>query len=134
MLFRSGVYERTNKPIEDRFWENFCSTIGLAPEMCASEADEGEAIDAVGEIIATKTAAEWTSIFAGKDVCCSIVASLKDAVADPHVTARGLLSRKIMVEGRSIPALPVPLSEQFRGPKESTPPRLGADTAEILAN
>ena len=121
-------------PIEDKFWDNFCSTIGLAPAMRAPEADEGEAIDAVGQIIATKTAAEWTSIFAGKDVCCSIVASLKDAVADPHVAARGLLSRKIMVEGRSIPALPVPLSEQFRGSNESTPPRLGADTAKILAN
>lgn len=121
-------------PIEDKFWDNFCSIIGLAPAKRAPDADESEAIDAVGEIIATKTAAEWTAIFAGKDVCCSIVASLKDAVADPHVAARGLLSRKISVDGCSIPALPVPLSEQFRGPNETAPPRLGADTAKIPVN
>lgn len=120
-------------PIEDKFWDNFCSIIGLAEAMRLSEADEAEAIAAVGKIVATKTAAEWTAIFAGKDVCCSIVASLKDAVADPHVAARGLLSRKISVDGRSIPALPVPLSDQFRGPNEASPPRLGENTDEILA-
>lgn len=120
-------------PIEDKFWDNFCSIIGLAAAMRTPDADKDEAIAAVGKIIASKTAAEWTAIFSGKDVCCSIVVSLKDAVADPHVAARGLLSRKIIVEGCSIPALPVPLSDQFRGPNEISPPRLGADTAEILA-
>jgi crotonobetainyl-CoA:carnitine CoA-transferase CaiB-like acyl-CoA transferase len=120
-------------PIEDKFWDNFCSIIGLSLEMRAPNADEDKTIDAVGRIIATRTAGEWMAIFEGKDVCCSIVVSLEDAVADPHVVARGLLSRKVFVDGRSIPALPLPLSEQFRGPKEASPPRLGADTDDILA-
>jgi len=120
-------------PIEEKFWDTFCSTIGLAAGMRAADADEGQAIAAVAAIIASKTAAEWTAIFAGKDLCCSIVASLKDAVADPHVAARGLLSRTISVDGRTIPALPVPVSDQFRGANELSPPRLGADTATILA-
>ena len=119
-------------PIEEKFWDNFCSTIGLDPKMRDANAVEDEAIDAVAAVIANRTAAEWTSIFAGKDVCCSIVASLKDAVADPHLAARGLLSRTIMVDGRTIPALPVPISNQFRGATETSPPRLGADTAAVL--
>lgn len=120
-------------PIENKFWDNFCSIIGLATEMRAPGASERDAIAAVGEIIASKSAAEWTAAFEGKDVCCSIIASLKDAVVDPHVAARGLLSRTISVDGRSIPALPVPLSEDFRGASETVPPRLGADTAKLLA-
>ena len=119
-------------PIEEKFWDTFCATIGLAADMRAADADEGQAIAAVAAIIASRTAAEWTAIFAGKDLCCSIVASLKDAVADPHVAARGLLSRTISVDGRTIPALPVPVSDQFRGANELSPPRLGADTATIL--
>jgi alpha-methylacyl-CoA racemase len=121
-------------PIEDKFWDNFCSTIGLAPAMRSPDANESEVTDAVGEIIASRKAAEWMAIFEGKDVCCSIVASLKDAVADPHVVARGLLARKITVDGRKIPALPVPLSAQFRGSNDASPPRLGAHTDEILAH
>ena len=120
-------------PIEDKFWDNFCSVIGLATAMRAPTAPESEAIAAVGTIIASKTAAEWTEVFDGKDVCCSVVASLKDAVADPHVAARGLLTRTVTVGDRSIPALPVPISEQFRGAKEAASPSLGADTDVILA-
>jgi len=120
-------------PIEEKFWEIFCAAIGLDPKMSDASAAEGEAIDAVAAVIATRTAAEWTATFAGKDVCCSIVASLKDAVADPHVAARGLLSRAIVVDGRTIPALPVPISNQFRGANQSSPPRLGADTTTALA-
>lgn len=121
-------------PIEDKFWDNFCSIIGLDPAMRAPNADEHAAIDAVGRIIATKTAADWMAIFEGKDVGCSIVASLKDAVADPHIAARAVLARKVAVDGRKILALPVPLSEQFRGSNEAEPPRLGANTDEILAS
>lgn len=117
-------------PIEDKFWENFCSAIGLPPAMRASDAEPRAAIEAVGRIVATKTAADWMAIFEGKDVCCSIVASLKDAVADPHVEARGLLARRISAGGRSIPALPVPISPQFRGSKVVPSPRLGADNDE----
>ncbi|TQF27620.1 acyl-CoA transferase [Bradyrhizobium sp. UNPF46] len=121
-------------PIEDKFWDNFCSIIGLDLVMRASSADHAAVTDAVGRIIAKKTAADWMAIFEGKDVCCSIVASLKDAVIDPHISARGVLARKISVDGRTIPALPVPLNEQFRGSKEAKPPRLGAHTDEILGN
>lgn len=120
-------------PIEDKFWDNFCTSIELPAEMRAPEADWKTAIDAVGKIIAGKTGAEWMAIFDGKDVCCSIVASLKDAVADPHVKARGLLDRKIAVNGRTIPAIPVPISTTFRSAEQSSPPALGADTDAILS-
>lgn len=119
-------------PIEDKFWDNFCAAIGLDAEMRKAEADATSAIKAVEAIIATKSAAEWMTIFAGKDVCCSIVASLKDAVADPHVVARKLLSRTLVVDGRIIPALPVAISDQFRGDEQRPPPSLGADTSAIL--
>ncbi|UGV28630.1 CoA transferase [Rhodopseudomonas boonkerdii] len=120
-------------PIEEKFWDNFCTAIELPAAMRAPDADWKTAIDAVGKIIAGKTSIEWMAIFEGKDVCCSIVASLKDAVADPHVKARGLLDRKIAVNGRTIPAIPVPISTTFRSAERSSPPALGADTDAILS-
>lgn len=119
-------------PIEDKFWDNFCAAINLGPRMREIDADEGEVLIAVAKIIAAKTAAEWSTIFANKDVCCSIVVSLQEAVADPHFAARGLLSRKIEVDGRELPALPVAISNELRGHGKTSPPRLGADTAEML--
>ena len=65
--------------------------------------------------IADATAAEWTVRLSGKDVCCAIVASIEEALGDPHFQARGVFARKLAAAGRSMPALPVPVDPRFRG-------------------
>ncbi len=82
--------------------------------------------------IAALTSVEWRSRWAGKDVCCAIVASVEEALADPHFVARGLFARKLAVGGQSIAAVPVPVDPQFRGEAaENTYPLLGEHN-EIL--
>ena len=71
-------------PLEDRFWINFCDVIGLPKELRSETVDQATVIDAIARIIETKSALHWMQDFAGRDVCCSIVASLKEAVNDPH--------------------------------------------------
>jgi alpha-methylacyl-CoA racemase len=120
-------------PIEDRFWNNFCERIKLSQELRSVDADWETVKRAIAGIIAGRTADAWRAIFSGYDVCCSIVASLQEAVADPHFAARGLFSRKVVANGRSIPALSGPIAACFRGEDELSAPSLGAQTETLLA-
>ncbi len=100
-------------PLEDRFWKNFCEAIGLDPKWHDDRRDLEGAIDAVADIIATKTAANWERQLAGKDVCCSIVTTLKEARYSPFFAERGLFDRKVAFGESTIAALPMPLAPQF---------------------
>ena len=115
-------------PIEDRFWTNFCDLIGLAPEWRCAGADPDEAKRAIAAIIAGRSADDWMETFKGHDVCCSIVASLQDAAADPHFAARGSFSREVTVADASLPVLPTSIAPCFRRQAISAAPRLGAQT------
>ncbi|MDE2378460.1 MAG: CoA transferase [Bradyrhizobium sp.] len=120
-------------PLEDRFWNTFCEVIGLDPAYRSDDADPLAVKRAVAEIIAGRTAETWRATLAGYDVCCSIVASLEEAVADPHFAARKLFERKVAADGRAIPALPGPIAACFRGASEKSAPSLGAQTEILLA-
>jgi alpha-methylacyl-CoA racemase len=112
-------------PLEDRFWSNFCSTIGLAPELRDDGRDPEATKRAVQSRIREKSAMEWCQLFAGKDICCNLVNSVQAALDDPHFRSRGLFKRELCANGRSIPALPVPLADQWRNPQAAGYPGLG---------
>jgi alpha-methylacyl-CoA racemase len=58
----------------------------------------------------------WSSRIAGRDCCCSIVATIEEASRDPHFMARGLFQYSLRDdEGRSMPAMHVPIDPAFRG-------------------
>ena len=102
-------------PLEDRFWTVFCEIIELEPEWRSAEADPLSAIRAVAARIATHTAKQWASDFAGRDVCCSIVADLREALADPHFRERGLVDPAATAR-TDLPSLPIPIVPAFRAP------------------
>jgi crotonobetainyl-CoA:carnitine CoA-transferase CaiB-like acyl-CoA transferase len=97
-------------PLEPQFWTAFCASIDV-PES-ASSAD-------VARKIAERDASDWMKTFEGRDVCCSIVASMEEAMNDPHFNARGLFARSVTNDGKSAPALPLPLAEIYRDPEPS---------------
>jgi crotonobetainyl-CoA:carnitine CoA-transferase CaiB-like acyl-CoA transferase len=103
-------------PLEQRFWENFCAAIELAPQWRDDARDASGSRNAIAGRIASRTAAAWRALFSGKDVCCAIVASVEEALADAHFRARGLFARQLAADGREISALPVPVDAAFRGP------------------
>ncbi len=120
-------------PLEDRFWSNFCDAIGLDPRFCDDAADPEASRSAVGEKIAARTSEEWRARFAGRDVCCAVVASVEEALADPHFAARGLFAHRLNAGGRSIPALPLPIDPQLRGDEtEKNYPALGEANAMLI--
>jgi alpha-methylacyl-CoA racemase len=108
--------------LEQKFWLAFASAIGLASEFIDDARDAGATKAAVAAIIAARTAEEWQPIFAAADCCVTIVASLEEAVCDPHFVARGLFAHVMNGPGSKVmPALPVPIASCFRGPASARP-------------
>ncbi len=118
-------------PLEDRFWRVFCETIGLAEPLCDDTRDPLATRHAISERIASRTAAQWESAFADKDACVAPIATLEEAVSSP-VFAALFARRKTLRDGRSIPALPLPLAAEFLGPDEADAPELGEANAAYL--
>ena len=114
-------------PLEQRFWDRFCALIGLDDRHRDDAQDRGATIARVAEIIRGKDAAHWQDVFRGQDVCCAIVAPLEEAVEDPHFRARRLFDWQVTEEGRTIPAVPVPVVPAFRSNQRRGYPKLGED-------
>jgi len=120
-------------PLEDKFWGNFLKAIDASATL---EHDEGSAEAtraAVQKIIGAKPAAHWSQAFAGLDVCCTIVPTLQEALANPHFEARGVFRHGLQGEqGRQMSALPMPLAPHFRAPVgDAGYPRLGEANDEM---
>ena len=113
--------------LEQHFWLAFCAAIDLASALIDSAADPHATREAVARVIAARTAAEWRPILAAADCCATIVASLADAMRDPHFVERGLFAYRVAgADGTAITALPVPLAPAFRdGVAEKASPPLG---------
>lgn len=114
-------------PIEDKFWQLFVEAIGLEPELRDDAITPKETLSRIGEIIASKPSVHWKTVFETADCCCSIVASVQDALADPHFQNRGVFDGVIVNEtGAEITALPLPIEAKLRRMDDKAfAPRLG---------
>ena len=120
--------------LEQKFWVSFCTTIGL-PAPLMNDSDPTATKTAVAEIIARETAEHWRPKFAAADCCVTIMASLEEALHDPHFVERGLFAHRVAGgSGATMPALPVPIAASLRAPPGDKPsPKLGADNDTYLA-
>jgi len=122
--------------IEQKFWEEFCYFIMLDPELRDDARAPAATVTAISGIIRSRPAAHWSEAFAGRDCCCTIVATLEEALTDPHFRSRGLFAHALVNEqGERQVALPVPIDPGFRAPPgepQSAPP-LGAHNGAISA-
>jgi alpha-methylacyl-CoA racemase len=114
-------------PLEQKFWDSFCDAIGLEAGWRDDARDPPGTAARVAAIIASKPSLHWRAAFAAADCCCSIVATVEEALADPHFRARGLFDRVLRnAAGDRLPALPTPIAPALRAdPREATAPPLG---------
>jgi alpha-methylacyl-CoA racemase len=122
--------------LEQKFWTAFAAAIGLAAPFANDAADPAATKTEVARIIATYPATHWQPILAAADCCATIVASLEEALADPHFVERGLFAHRIATpSGDTLPALPLPIASGFRAPPEydKAVAALGADQ-ELLGS
>jgi crotonobetainyl-CoA:carnitine CoA-transferase CaiB-like acyl-CoA transferase len=101
--------------LEDHFWERFAEAIGLGVDYANDTRNPQATRAEVARLIAARPASDWEPVFAKADCCATIVASLEEALGDPHFVERGLFSRQVLSRaGGHMPALPVPIAPQFR--------------------
>jgi alpha-methylacyl-CoA racemase len=110
--------------LEPKFWAGFCERIGrgdLTPLQHAEGEARARVLREVRAVMRTRTRDEWLTRFADADVCLTTIYKPEEVAADPHVAARGVMTR---VEG--IAHVVPPLGEVREAPA------LGADTDEVL--
>ncbi len=98
--------------LEDRFWSNFCAFVNL-PEPLRDDARDPEATRAgVRAAVAAHPSAYWqTRLQDARDLCCTLVPTLTEAVRDPQFAERGIFAARVSVgNGAHLPAVPVPLA------------------------
>lgn len=118
-------------PIEVHFWKRFCDLLGLTAEERDDTADPLGVKARIQARIAAHDSAHWLALFDGEDVCVSRVQNATAALTDPHFVARGIWNRSLTLHnGRTLPALPVPLSKELIDPKPSGYPALGQHSAD----
>jgi alpha-methylacyl-CoA racemase len=115
--------------LEQKFWLSFCNTLQLPAPLMNDGADPEATKKAIADIILRETADHWRPKFAAADCCATIMASLEDALHDPHFVERGLFAHRVAgSSGATMPALPVPIAQTLRAaPREIPSPKLGAD-------
>jgi alpha-methylacyl-CoA racemase len=116
--------------LEQKFWEAFTAAIGLDGRFVDDRSDPAASRAAVAAIIASRSADEWRPVLAKADCCVTIMATLEEALLDPHFVGRGLFAHKVSgPSGRTMAALPVPIDPEFREPVGTVKavPKLGSD-------
>lgn len=126
--------------LERKFWEEFCRRAGR-PDWIDRQHETGEAQarlrEEVQAVLATRSRDEWLRVFAGADACVAPVNTVDEALADPHVVARGAVARAGALRAiRSPIRLDAGPAAAESAPASAFPfreaPALGADTDEIL--
>jgi crotonobetainyl-CoA:carnitine CoA-transferase CaiB-like acyl-CoA transferase len=101
--------------LEQKFWETFAAAIGLAAEFVDDRRDPTASKAAVASIIGRRSAEEWRPILAKADCCVTVMATMQEALRDPHFVQRGLFAHTVAgPSGATMPALPVPIDPNFR--------------------
>jgi alpha-methylacyl-CoA racemase len=101
--------------IEQKFWIAFTTAISLPAEFTDDMRNPKATREAVAKLIVARSSDEWRPIFAAADCCTTIVTPLEEAIRDTHFVERGLFAHEVATaSGKSLPALPLPISPEFR--------------------
>ena len=127
--------------IESKFWSAFCERVGR-PDLAGTQQSDGEAraraLDEIRAIMRTRSRDEWLARFADLDVCLCRVNSVAEALADPHVVARGAVTASS--SGTTYITTPMTITvsgspaehDEARRYTVVAAPALGADTDVVL--
>jgi alpha-methylacyl-CoA racemase len=114
--------------LEPKFWATFCRALGrddLVARQLTDDHDQARVLDEIRRTFASRTSDEWLAFFAAHDVGVTRVNRPAEALADPHVVARGAV-----VRGRDLRAIRPPFARV--APDLSPAPTLGQHTEEVL--
>jgi len=121
--------------LEPQFFAAFCETIGR-PDLIeggVAPPDLTQVKEEIRAILKTKTRDEWLALFANVDACVEPVLSLGEALADPQVSARGMVVEVALPDGGTVRQLGHPIRYSATPPEyRSAGCTAGTNTREVL--
>ena len=117
--------------LEPQFFDALVTILGVK-DTCPGQADLGrydEMRTVFTDLFRTKTQAEWIAIFEGTDACVAGIIPISEAVAHPHLVARGTFVEK---DGMTQP-VPAPRFSRTTPSLTLPPPSAGEHTRAALA-
>ena len=131
---KDGSYICTTD-MEPRFWRTFCETVGR-PDFIESQHDvsrRGEIRAELDKVFASRTRDEWLQILEAAGTQYALVNEIPEALADPHLRARGMVMEIPGTSGRTVRQIgqPVRLDEETSIRNLGHAP--GTDTEEVLS-
>lgn len=96
--------------LEPKFWQGFCQALGFTPAGGRQlEQSDPQVKATIQAIVATRTLAEWLSVFAELDVCVEPVLNVGEAVTHPQAQARQMIVNVPQPDGAMQPQTANPL-------------------------
>jgi crotonobetainyl-CoA:carnitine CoA-transferase CaiB-like acyl-CoA transferase len=140
--FQAGDGEWLHISGSDQHWSPLCTVLGL-DDLAADPALRGNSgrveqrarvMKALRGAIAQHDRDPLVKELRAADVPAGAVRSVREALADPHAVARGVVGEFTHPSEGTFPALRTPLRETAgEAPVPGVPPLLGADTDDVLA-
>lgn len=127
-------------PYNDGHWARLFAAVGRAElagdprfaDIGARTQNVAALYGTLGEILLTRTTADWLEILERLEVPCAPVTSLEDLVDDPHLAATGFFTMLENADGTALRFPGVPVLFNGQRPEIRRPPRLGEHTREVL--
>ncbi|MDV6248124.1 CaiB/BaiF CoA transferase family protein [Rhodococcus opacus] len=120
--------------VEPKFYAQLLNGLGLAEQIDVSKQNDRATWPATRADIATAFARrsrdDWEQIFAGTDACVAPIVGLREAMAHPHIKARGT----IIERDGLLQAAPAPRFEGFEQSLGTPPPQPGQHTSDVLTS
>jgi alpha-methylacyl-CoA racemase len=114
--------------LEQKFWDDFCEGIGLPRHLRDDRRDPSATREAVEAIVVRETGETWRARLGPLDCCCTIVATLDEALRDDHFRGRELFAYRASQGGALLPMATLPIAPAFR--RDSSEPRTVAAAGE----
>ena len=126
----------------ERMWAGLCAVLGLAglvadPRFATAAArleHQDELAPLLEAAFCARPAAEWVELLVARAVPAALIKTVPEALADARQAGRGMITPVTGPDGTVVETVATPV--RYLGadpPPPRFPPRLGADTAAILA-
>jgi alpha-methylacyl-CoA racemase len=118
--------------LEPQFYAALLAGLSIDPAEVGDQHDRSgwpTLRDRLTQTFANRTRDEWVAHFAGRDACVAPVLTTEEALADPHLRARGTVFE---LDGVPQPA-PAPRFSATPAVLDRPPPEPGEHTDEVLA-
>jgi crotonobetainyl-CoA:carnitine CoA-transferase CaiB-like acyl-CoA transferase len=84
---------------KEKFWQRLTEVVGLSEmaddpryrNFAARSKNKDEVIDALQNVLRTRTAEEWLTLLRAAGVPCGPINTVQEAMLDPHTVARGVV-------------------------------------------